>query len=324
DLPGAAVPWPATPLNLVLLTVACLVVVLVLPWLLPRRGWSLAVAALGALVVLQPAGAIGWPPPGWVMVACDVGQGDALVLNAGGGAAMVVDTGPDPTAIDGCLDRLEVDVVPLVLLTHLHADHAAGLAGVGEGRPVAELEVGPLDSPPDQFRDALRWAGRWRVPVRRAVYGERRRLGQLSWRVVGPVDGSATALAVDGTEGSESGAENNASLVLAVRTRGARLLLTGDVEPEGQQALLGAHPNLRADVLKVPHHGSRYQDEEFLTSVGADVAIVSVGADNDYGHPATEVLRLLELVGTDAYRTDLSGDVAVVVDHSSLSVETQD
>ena len=101
------------------------------------------------------------------------------------------------------------------------------------------------------------------------------------------------------------------------------MLLTGDIEPEAQQALLRSGAGLRADVLKVPHHGSRYQEPAFLSAVGADVAVVSAGRDNDYGHPADTTLQLLERAGTDVYRTDLAGDVAVVWSGGDLRVETR-
>jgi competence protein ComEC len=255
-----------------------------------------------------------------VMVACDVGQGDALVLNAGDGSAVVVDTGPDPGAVDRCLDGLGVTAVPLVVLSHLHADHAAGLPGVTLGRPVGEVEIGPGSTPAEQLDAVLGWAAANGASVRRAVYGERRALGRWSWQVVAPLPTpSATSLGDD-----RSGQENNASLVMLARCcAGLRVLLTGDVEPEAQRALLRSGVDLRADVLKVPHHGSRYQEADLLTAVGAEVAVVSAGADNDYGHPAPETLDLLRRAGADTYRTDTGGDVAVLWTEGRLAVHTR-
>jgi competence protein ComEC len=156
--------------------------------------------------------------------------------------------------------------------------------------------------------------------VRRAVYGERRRLGHLAWRVIAPDSHQPLPRTADG---DESGDENHASLVLLVEYAGLRLFLSGDVEPEAQQALRRSGVDVRADVLKVPHHGSRYQDAELLGAVGADVAVVSAGADNDYGHPAEETLQLLRRTGAQIYRTDLDGDVAVVWANERLSVQTE-
>ena len=319
-LPGATVPWGGSATALVLLGLLCLAAILAMPWLLRRRALSLGAALLTVVAVLRPVGALGWPPEGWVMVACDVGQGDSLVLNAGDRAAVVVDTGPDADALDRCLDRLDVGAVPLVVLSHLHADHAAGLAGLVPGRSVGEVEIGPVDTPEDQFRAVLAWTSRHDVVVRRAVHGERRSLGPLSWQVIAPDAGSPLPLSADG---DDSGNENNASLVLLVRHSGLRLLLTGDIEPEAQQALLESGADVRADVLKVPHHGSRYQDAGLPAAVDARVAIVSAGADNDYGHPAPETLGMLRRVGVRTYRTDVSGDVAVVWQHGDLSVRTE-
>ena len=105
---------------------------------------------------------------------------------------------------------------------------------------------------------------------------------------------------------------------------GLRVLLTGDVEPEAQAALGRAVPGLTVDVLKVPHHGSRHQDPGWLTGLGARVALVSAGEDNDYGHPAPETVRLLEDAGTRVLRTDLDGDLAVLSDDGRLRVAERD
>ena len=99
-----------------------------------------------------------------------------------------------------------------------------------------------------------------------------------------------------------------------------RILLSGDMEPEAQQRLDASLPGLRADVLKVPHHGSRYQDPDLLDGLGARLAVVSVGRDNDYGHPAPPTLALLRRGGMRVERTDRDGDVAVTVEDGRLGV----
>lgn len=110
--------------------------------------------------------------------------------------------------------------------------------------------------------------------------------------------------------------------MLAATVAGVRILLPGDAETEEQRALLEASPSaaFRADVLKVAHHGSAYQDPEFLDAVRPAVALVSVGAGNDYGHPNPGLLARLTRVGARVLRTDTDGDLAVVRDRRGLAV----
>jgi len=315
DLPTAAVGWSSTWTSVMLLSLLCLGSAWVMPRLLGSRRRAVPLTVLMVLVVVRPLPTPGWPPDGWVLVACDVGQGDGLVLNAGEGNAVVVDVGPDPEALDRCLDRLEVERLPVVVLTHFHEDHVAGLPAVLGERLAGEVLVTSFADPvsgAEEVTSATTEAG---VPMRVATYGEVRRVGSLTWQVVGPSGRFAT-----GAAESEGSAANNASVALLVESEGIRMLLTGDMEPEAQKATNRALPFLRVDVLKVPHHGSRYQDAQFLTALGARVAVVSVGRDNTYGHPATETLELLEEYGTLVRRTDESGDVAVVVRDGQLTV----
>lgn len=318
DLPTAAVGWPATWSSLVLLSTLCLAAASVMTALLERRGTAVAVSAVVLGAVVLPPPTPGWPPAGWVMVACDVGQGDGLVLNAGDGAAVVVDVGSEPGPIRRCLDRLDVASVPLVVLTHFHDDHVGALPGLsGRHRP-AGLVVTRLADPTDGADAVIDWARGAAVPVRVPELGEVHRVGPLTWQVVGPQERFAT-----GRAASEGSAANNASVALLVETSGVRILLTGDMEPEAQEAMRRSLPMLHVDVLKVPHHGSGYQDPAFLSGLRARLAVVSVGADNTYGHPAAETLDLLEDHRVLVRRTDEDGDVAVVVREGVLSVRVR-
>jgi competence protein ComEC len=311
-LPTAAIGWGTGVAALALLTALVVAVVLAGPLLLRRPSTGLACCALLVLAVLVRVPTPGWPPAGWVLVACDVGQGDALVLNAGPHAAVVVDAGPDPRLVDACLDRLGIESVPLLVLTHFHADHVDGISGVLDGRTVGTVETTRLLDPPagvaevDAVTDP--------VP---APYGTVQRVGDVTLQALWPPPDSPTVGPGDGSTANE------ASVVLLAEVRGVRLLLTGDVEPEGQAVLARTYPGLTVDVLKVPHHGSRYQDEDWLLSLGARIAVTSVGADNDYGHPAPQTLEPLAAAGTQVLRTDRDGDVAVAEDGDGLSVTTR-
>jgi competence protein ComEC len=302
-LPGAALPWHGGYVGAALLVLATAIGAMVLrsPWL--RRtcaaGCAGLLAAVTGLWLVAPA----WPPPGWFLLACDVGQGDALVLNAGNHAGVVIDTGPDPRAIDTCLRRLHVRQVPLVVLTHLHADHVEGLPGVLRGRRVAQIEVGPLDEPVVEHARVVRWAADARVPIARAVVGEIRTAGAARWQVLAP----------DHAHRGTNSDPNNSSLVLRLTAAGGRVvLLTGDVEKEAQQALIDLGAPLAADVLKVPHHGSSHQLPEFLRAVGARLTMTSVGVGNPFGHPSPTTIGELVRHGARSYRTDRDGDIALI------------
>ncbi|MFF8836797.1 ComEC/Rec2 family competence protein [Streptomyces sp. NPDC015130] len=312
ELPGAQLAWPGGWWGgsaLALLTV----LVVLGARRLPHRGWIAGfVAAVLVLVAVRPVPltrwATGWPPPGWVFAMCQVGQGDATVLAAGGDAAVVVDAGPDPVPVDRCLRELGVRRVPLLVLTHFHADHVAGLSGVLRGRSVGAIQTTGLEEPPAQAAFVRRTAAAAGVPLVRAGAGEHRRLGALEWWVLWPPTG--TAGPVDGS----AGGANDASVTLLVRAVGGQsVLLLGDLEPPAQRALLRSGPGLGpVDVLKVAHHGSAHQDPDLIRAVRPRLALVSAGRDNPYGHPSPRTVEALRAGGARVLRTDRDGAVAVV------------
>ena len=159
DLPGAAVTLAGSPFVLVALLLGCLAGCWLLPVVLRRRAATAAAGAALVVAILRPGstgilpGLSAWPPDDWVLVACDVGQGDALAVRAGDGSALVVDAGGDAVAVGRCLDDLRVREVPSLVLTHFHADHVDGLAGVLQGRHVGEIIIGPLPDPVAQVHD---------------------------------------------------------------------------------------------------------------------------------------------------------------------------
>ncbi|GAB2752318.1 ComEC/Rec2 family competence protein [Streptomyces bullii] len=316
SLPGGGVDWPGSWTGAALLAAVTFVVLLVGRRLLRHPWWCAVCGVLLVLAVVRPAPLTrvitGWPPPGWKLVMCDVGQGDAMVLAAGEGTGVVVDAGPDPVLVDHCLRSLGITRIPLVVLTHFHADHVAGLPGVLRGRSVGAIETTGFQEPADQADFVRRQADARRVPVTRAVAGEQRRTGDLNWQVVWP-PGPAPQ-----PEGP-----NDASVSLLVRTAGLRLLLLGDLEPPAQRALAEspAADELEAvDVLKVAHHGSAYQDPDLIRRVAPRLALISCGADNPYGHPAPSTVAALRAGGATVLRTDRDGALAVLGGGGELRV----
>lgn len=309
-LPGAAVTFPTTAW-----AVAWLVAVVAL--MAPITGWVLrhplvvaAVAGLLVIAVLRGPTPPGWPPKEWTMVACDVGQGDAFVLRAAPRQAVVIDTGPDPLLLRRCLSELDIQRVPLLVLSHYHADHIGGLAGLD--MPVDAVLVSPLASPPEAAAEVEQQFPNLVHPVRP---GQEFQIGDVHWRVLGPERVPTVAQQSDG----ESSVENDASISAVAEVNGIRILFTGDLTELGQRHLAPRTPPV--DVFKVAHHGSGDFDPGLLEATHAQIAVIGVGADNTYGHPAPSLLRALNESGFRVIaRTDQHGAVALLRTDDHLRV----
>jgi competence protein ComEC len=308
-LHGATVPWPGGAGGGVLLAMTAAVLAMFAARAGPRR--VLTASAVTALIMFIPvrAATSGWPPRGWVFAACDVGQGDALLLPAGPGAAVEIDAGPDPVLIDRCLRDFGVRRIPLLVLTHFHLDHVAGLPGVARGRDIGRIITGPLAEPALGVDIVHGVADPRGMSLRTPPVGTHLEIGRVRLDVLGP------AHAYSATHSDP----NNSSLVLRAQVDGVRILLPGDAEVEAQRDLVAASTDLQADVLKIPHHGSAYFDPDFLAAVHAQVAVVSVGRNNDYGHPSPLLLSEMARLGVPLLRTDRDGDVAVTGTPGHLS-----
>jgi competence protein ComEC len=310
---GGAISWPAGLSGAVLL-----IVVSGLLWRMLRGGIVLrllAVVVVGVLLLQIPIRAIvqSWPPHGLIFLACDVGQGDGLILPVNATSAVVVDAGPDPVPIARCLDELGVTDVPLVVLTHLHMDHVAGLTGVFHDRQVHRVITGPLAAPETGQRLVTDVLARHGMRLGTIAMGEAFDFSSLHLDVLGPRE------AFRGTRSDP----NNSSVILRATIGSARLLLLGDAELEAQQQLLDDHVDLRADVVKVAHHGSAYSLPAVLEQTGARLGIISVGANNDFGHPAPLTLGMLSRLGIEVKRTDRDGDIALVSEGGTLHCVTR-
>jgi competence protein ComEC len=251
----------------------------------------------------------------------DIGQGDAILVEAPSGATMLVDGGPDP---DRTLRRLggalpfHHRTIDVLVLTHPHQDHVAGLVSVVDRYEVGMLlHAGiPFDNPANAQLMADVADGRVSVTLARA--------GQTVWldavtsvEIVYPTDADAASPLPDGDI-------NNGSVVAILRMGAFAALLTGDAEAPIEAALLARGTVPDVDVLKVGHHGSESSTTAaFLEAARPEVAVISAGLDNEYGHPARATLETLGTVAAlSIFRTDLDGDVEVETDGMTYRVRT--
>lgn len=317
-LPSAAWDWQPTVAGLTIVTGAALGAAWLLPSLLARRwGFGLLIVAILGGSMIRPV-TLGWPGD-WAVVFCDVGQGDATVLNAGGGAAVLVDAGPDAAPTLACLRSIGVSSVPMVVLTHYHADHVGGAAAViTRFRP--KLILVRAGAQPAWLAAIATDVG---AAVREAAAGEVLDVGWVQWQTV-----SVMGVVDDWTPESdgEGSMENDASVVAVARSRDVRVLLAGDLEPTGQSVALRSAArhgiDLSVDVLKLPHHGSSRQERRFFEETSASVAVASAGEANAYGHPAASTVALSRDLGMAVVRTDLDGAVAVARRGGELVLRT--
>ncbi|MDF2508926.1 MAG: hypothetical protein K0Q52_2785 [Microbacterium sp.] len=262
----------------------------------------------GARVLLDGPLATATTPDGWAIAACDVGQGDALVVRSATKVALI-DTGPAPEPLAACLRSLGIGHIDLLVLTHFDLDHVGGVAAV-QGRVGAVLHGPTVEEDERRLLADLVTSG---AQVAQAWAGQRGELGGAAWRVLWPVRGSAAFLG-----------GNDASVVMEFDGGGVpRSLYLGDLSAAPQRMLLRTARLGHYDVVKVAHHGSADQEPGLYEAVQARVALFSVGADNDYGHPRVETLGLVSATGAQALRTDQQGRVLLGTRDGELQMWTE-
>ena len=256
-----------------------------------------------------------FPSGDWQVAQCDVGQGDSLVLNLGSHRAMVIDVGPDSSAEDRCLRQLGIKEISLMILTHFHADHVEGLEGALNGRRVGALWVSTNSEPQVESQRVYKLIGK--TPITIVHQGMRTSIeSKIKIAVLWP---ETSVRAFESMPGDGS-AINNSSIGLLIETRDYSLFAAGDLEPPAQ---LQIAPLLhRVDIYKVSHHGSKYQDETLMKTLNPQVAIISVGEGNSYGHPALSTIAALRQGGARVVRTDRDGAIALSAHGHKISIRT--
>jgi competence protein ComEC len=269
----------------------------------------LSLVTVAALWMLWPRSRPAPPPQGLRLTALDVGQGDAILVQVPEGSVLV-DQGPPEANVAGQLARLGVRRLAALVLTHPQRDHVGGAARV-LGRIPVDLVLDPrIPAVSVDQRAALAVAQRERIAIVTVRAGRTFQLGRLRLRVLWPRQPVP--------RGDDP---NNWATVIHARYGEVDALLTADAE---SNVTLPLRPP-QVEVLKVAHHGSADSGlDELLRAVRPRIALVSVGAGNDYGHPAPSTLAALQAgAGVDVYRTDVDGAITVESDGRQIEVRSE-
>jgi len=262
-----------------------------------------------------------FPTQGRLQVyALDVGQGDSALIITPEGKSVLIDAGP-PQAGDevvAALRKKDVRSLDLAVATHPHADHIGGMRQVIENFGVKNFLDSGQDYPSKEYERMLRAIVDKGIRPINAKKGMKFDLDSgVKLEVLNPQGADQWI-----TEVRRGGSVENAnSIVLRLSYGNFSMLFTGDAETETEDLMMEYGAPLRAQVLKVGHHGSRHATSaRFLDAVAPEAAVISCGADNRYGHPARQTLDRLRKAGVKIYRTDLNGEIAIVTDGNKFEI----
>jgi len=256
-----------------------------------------------------------------LVVMLDVGQADSILVRSADGRTMLVDAGNEAADIEHVilpfLRSIGIQQLSYLVLTHPDQDHVGGMPTLLDAFPVESFvdSVQPGVTNQSYLRTLQRVQSKGIKPLKARRDGQIIDLGpSTTTRILAPEEPLI----------SGGDATNNNSIVLKVTYGTVSVLLTGDMEHEEEQRLLMHHDDLRSQILKVAHHGSQGTTSgQFLDTVEPQVALISVGAGNPYGHPHRQLLQRLESRRITYYRTDQHGTVRVTIDGKAFRVDTE-
>lgn len=247
----------------------------------------------------------------------DVGQGDSILVQAGGESYLIDAGNPEegPNVVDFLRSR-GVEELDAMIATSGDADHSGGLADVLDAFTVGDIYVSGYPKETLTYANFLRTA-REEVDEEGASFSALESGMSLDWAGM-RVDVLNPPAAGGGDEYSNA---NDSSVALLITYGRARVILAGDAEKEAEEYIASSPRSGSVTVMKVNHHGSNTStNPAFLSRYRPEVAVIQSGEDNSYGHPTPEVLKRLDEAGAEVFRTDMHGDVIVDIDQNEVEV----
>jgi len=251
----------------------------------------------------------------------DVGQGDAIFIETPQGSQILIDGGPGSAVLEKLGKAMPFwdRTIDLIVLTHPDSDHISGLIEVLKRYQIENILWTGISCETAECQE-------WQKLIKEEsahIYIAQAGLRILGGRTSGGRSDLTVLYPFESLEGKKVSNTNNTSIVARLVYGENSFLFTGDAYQSVEKQLLGkAEQPIDSDVLKVGHHGSKYSSsQEFIEAVSPEVAIISVGQSNRYGHPNAETLAILEKYDINVLRTDLNGDIKILCNSQSLKLK---
>lgn len=234
----------------------------------------------------------------------DVGQGDAIMIETPGRNKIIIDGGPDNSVLAKIGRALSFydRTIEMLIITHPDSDHLAGAAEIIKNYDVGLILINGKECATKICEEFDKIAKRKNIKIIVAKMGQKIDFGNnVKMDILEPANANI---------GKGKNEDNNLSIISYLTYGADSFLFTGDAEAKEELELVGAWPDLKAEVLKVAHHGSKNSTNElFLEKIKPKFSVISVGAKNRYGHPTIQTLERLKKIGSEIFRTDLAGDI---------------